>query len=58
MALSAGVVTIWGFPEGSVVKNPTFDAGDTGHVGWIPGGEDLLEKKMETLFSILAWEIP
>ena len=27
-------------------------------MGWIPGGEDLLEKGMATHSSILAWEIP
>ena len=35
---------MWGFPGGSVVKNPSANAGDTGDVGWIhepgrsPGG--------------------
>ena len=38
-----------------MVKNPTCNAGDTGDVGWVPGGEDPLEKKMATHFSILAW---
>ena len=27
-------------------------------MGWIPGGEELLEKGMATHSSILAWEIP
>ena len=27
----------WGFPGGSVVKNPPVNAGDTGDVGLIPG---------------------
>ena len=27
-------------------------------MGWIPGGEDLLEKGMATHSSILTWEIP
>ena len=26
----------WGFPDGSVVKNPPANAGDTGDVGSIP----------------------
>ena len=44
-----------GFPDGSVVKNPPTNAGDT-----IPslGEEDPLEEEMETHASILAWEIP
>ena len=28
---------LWGFPGGSVVKNPPAQAGDTGDVGLIPG---------------------
>ena len=28
---------LWGFPGGSVVKNPPAHAGDTGDVGLIPG---------------------
>ena len=42
------------FPGGSVVKNLLAKQ------MWIPslGGEDLLEKKMATHSSILAWEIP
>ena len=27
----------WGFPDGSVVKNPPANAGDTGDVGSVPG---------------------
>ena len=41
----------WGFPNGSVVKNPPASAGD---VGSIPG----LEKEMTTHSSIFPWEIP
>ena len=40
-----------GFCGGSVVKNPTANAGD---VGLIPGWEDPLEKEMATHSSILA----
>ena len=28
---------MWGFPDGSVVKNPPANAGDAGDVGLIPG---------------------
>ena len=35
-------------------KEPTCNAGDTGSIL----GKDLLEKKMATHSSILAWEIP
>ena len=35
----------WGFPGGSVVKNPSANAGDT---GLIPGREYPLEKEMAT----------
>ena len=45
----------WGFPGGSVVKNPPANAGD---VGSIPGQEDPLEEEMATHSSTLAWEIP
>ena len=29
-------MSLEGFPGGSVVKNPSANAGDTGDVGWIP----------------------
>ena len=45
----------FGFPGGSVVKNPPADAGD---MDLIPGLEDSLEKGMATHSSILAWRIP
>ena len=38
-----------GFPDGSVVKNPPANAGDTG---------DALEEEKATRFSILAWKTP
>ena len=43
-----------GFPGSSAVKNLPANAGD---VGSILGQEDLLEKKMATHSSVLAWEI-
>ena len=45
-----------GFPGGSVVKNSTVHAEDTGEVGSIPG--DPLEEEMATHSSVLAWRIP
>ena len=45
---------LWGFSDGSVVKNPPAKTGDAGS---IPGWEDLLEKEMATHSSIPAWEI-
>ena len=45
---------LWGFPDGSVVKNPPAK-----QEMWVRslGWEDPLEKKMATHSSILAWEI-
>ena len=43
-----------GFPGSSAVKNLPANAGD---VGSILGQKDLLEKKMATHSSFLAWEI-
>ena len=48
-------IQVWGFPGGSVVKDPPDNAGD---MGLIPGLKRTLEKKMATHASILAWEIP
>ena len=48
-------MTVWGFPGGSDGKDSACNAGDP---GWIPGGEDPLEKEMATHSSILAWKIP
>ena len=45
----------WGFPLGSVVKNPPANAGDAGS---IPGLEHPLKKEVATHSSIIAWEIP
>ena len=47
---------IWGFPGGSVVKNPPDNAGDTGSILW--GQDDSLKKEMATHSSILFREMP
>ena len=47
-----------GFPGGTVVKNPSANAGDTREAGSIPGSGRSLEKGMATHSSILAWRIP
>ena len=44
-----------GFPGGSVVKNLHASEGD---IGSIPGWEDIPEKEMTTLSSIIAWKTP
>ena len=44
----------WGFPGGSVVKNPPANAED---MGSIPGLGRFV-KEMATHSSILAWEMP
>ena len=50
---------LWGFPGGSVVKNPPAHAGDTGDVGLIPlFGKSHGEGNGKTHSRILAWEIP
>ena len=43
------------FPGGSVVKNMTANAGDSGQS---LGQEGPLEKEMATYSSILAWRVP
>ena len=48
-------INVWGFPGGSVVKNPP--AKEETQV-WPLGQEDPLEKEMVTHSGILAWEIP
>ena len=45
----------WGFPGGSVVKNPSANAG---HVGLIPGSGRFLGGGNGNHSSILAWEMP
>ena len=47
-----------GFPNGSVLKESTCNAGDAGEAGLILGWEDPLEEEITTHSSILAWEIP
>ena len=50
----------WGFPGGSVVKNPPANAGDTSLIPGLQslGHEDPLEEGMATHSSVLAWRIP
>ena len=50
----------WGFPAGSVVKNPPAKAGEARDEGLSPSlvWEDPLEEEMATHSNILAWEIP
>ena len=48
---------IWGFTDGSVVKNSPALQETQENVGWSLGQEDFLEKKMATHFSSLAWII-
>ena len=47
----------WGFPGGSVVKNPPVNAGDTEIRALSLGQEDHLEEEVATHSSILAWKI-
>ena len=49
---------IWGFPDGSVGKESTCNAGNPGDVGLIPGMGRSLEEKMATHSSILARRVP
>ena len=47
-------IYIWGFPGGSVVKNPSSKQEmQVQSLGW----EDPLDKEMATHSSILAWKI-
>ena len=54
-SLNIGIYVKRGLLGGTVVKNPSANAGDPGSV---PGWEDALEKEMATHSSILAWKIP
>ena len=47
----------WGYPGGSVVKNPPANAGDARDGGRSLGLEDPPEKEMATHSSICAWRI-
>ena len=53
--LTGGAKEKWGFPGGSVVKNP-LAVQET----WVRSldQEDALEKEMAIHFNILAWKIP
>ena len=53
--MNVDINNAWGFPGGSVVKNPPANGGDA---GLIPGWENPLEKEMATHSNILAWRIP
>ena len=55
MSLNEAHINLWGFPGGTVVKNPPANAGD---VGLTPGLGRSLEKEMAHHSSILAWRIP
>ena len=46
-----------GVPDGSVGKESTCNAGDTGEMGSDSGWKRSLEEEMATHSSILAWEI-
>ena len=46
------------FQGGSVLKNPPANAGDKEMQVQSSDQEDLLEKKMATQSSVLAWRIP
>ena len=54
MSLNEAHINLWGFPGGTVVKNPPANAGD---VGLIPELGRSLEKEMANHSSILAWRI-
>ena len=49
---------VTGFPGGSVIKNPSANAGDIKDRVQFLGLEDPLEEDMETHSSILVWRIP
>ena len=46
------------FPQSSVAKELTCNAGDLGSICLSLGQKDLLEKEMASYSSILAWRIP
>ena len=50
-----GLKVAWGFPGGSVVKNPPANTGDR---GLTPGSGRPLEKEMATHSGFLAQEVP
>ena len=48
---------VWGFPDGSVVKNPLANAGAAGDKGLIPGSGRSPGGEMATHTCILAYRI-
>ena len=52
------IIIIYGFPGGSMVKNPPANAGDTRDVGLIPGSEDPLEKENDNPLQYSCLGIP
>ena len=46
------------FPCGSVIKNPSANARETGHTGSIPGSGRSPREGNGSPHCILAWEIP
>lgn len=48
----------WGFPSGSLEKNPSCNAGDPWEAGSSLSWEDPMKKEITTLSSILLWKIP
>ena len=49
---------MFGFPGGTVVKNPSANAGDRRDMGSIPGSGRCPGGGMATHSSILVWKIP
>ena len=58
MTLYGSLLTVQGFPSGSVVKNPPAKEKTQETQVQSLGGEDPLEKGMATRSCILAWRIP
>ena len=48
----------WGFPGGSVVKNPSNNAGDTGDMSSLPGTGRSSGGRNGNPLHYLAWNIP
>ena len=54
LTISAAIYSLtWGFPGGSVVKNPLVNAGNTEDAGLILGWEDPLKDETATHSSFL-----
>ena len=58
MTLYGSLLSVQGFPSGSVVKNPPAKEKTQETQVQSLGGEDPLEKGMATHSCILAWRIP